>query len=628
MELLDKLELFAHGRRPTRTAFQWEEIRPDAFSLLTNELVNIEDGSDIVQFAMGYAFPRIEAIDDLTQEFDALMRTPTLAVRLRAILPFLTSEMEKMHLMIRKNLFKTHRAYGKLSHTQRAVHIASFVSLLRVVRLRAVVEGGELGNRKIRDYTFCQQTDELASRMVDSKARELPHELSVLKLDRSLPSLVVKTKDERIATFSLEEVQIAMKQLQKTLQMVGASCEGALTYWRALWHRTSQLLDLHEPEGEESESEAMEQAQSQLRMELTPEMRATLTSLAANIGLSGANVDELINMRSAGDIRGLLDSSTLTEEEEKSADVELKGYLPEPLPIVHSGRRLKYVAISIMEARFLAYEQRFRVLGEFEKALSHQASKKVAAQLKANALCKEAATVIRHLISWLSMHHTDMCSRLLREHTSSNAFAPFLHPADTEAYTMQRIDISKLHILKEIVGKHSDASEVLSRLHLVEYMKIARLVDGGEGLLLKLVDLDFLAEEAASGPLPVARVSEQIAVMLLPVVVLASLSIVGCKTDVPLISHFYIDETQGNRHTILPFTDPATALERYGGSARVVVVRLLRRNFIVTRVGSKLVTLDTHGFSLSLLLWMAWTRSNIHKTLPEPISAFVNKFRV
>ncbi len=433
--------------------------------------------------------------------------------------------------------------------------------------------------------------------------------------------------DLPLGRYNLTQWHTAMDLLCKALHTMGSGGGGlpdARPYWDALWERYAELLFLP-PARADSVTDARAPPRPTPSAPPAAFGAGEIARILAGMGMNG---EEAMRARadaaSASTMGSLLNLKYASEPMAERSDVARRR-LTRALPYEHGGRRLCLVYCQGRESLFRTHHLRFKALHVFAEAArapaSVAATTMMMARMPANIVAPIAA-----FIEEMADHRNDTVDRFVSEELWANYANAYLMAGEVERFVLLALDAAIKATGTVPVNASPFASEVISTMRGEEWPAIARL--DARPVLLNKVRNEFLPSISARGPPLVAPFAERAGVMLLSVMLDAAMTFAGCPGTRLLSQCSYVDElAHGFKHLAghsakaaataleaatarqaLPMS-PRAALDVFGGrAARAVVVRLMRRNFLVMarkQYARDPLVLELPSYPHAMLGWLA-----------------------
>lgn len=513
---------------------------------------------------------------------------------------------------VRRALITRPRAHQSMSPAQRTSLYGAFI-----LCMRALVESRR-----------ATQTIELADGL--RSLNEFPYAVALREKTKIILGDARRVMDQ----WPLREWTGIASELVKAFERCGAALEGARDAWTAHWDRFISLLDSSDwkvdallPGASDDEDGSSDEDDTLLSPAQEEALRATgLLSPTASLQEKAELARQLqIARNNDRGVQGLYD-----DEEYTSRHAEGEPLLVLPLPYVRDGRRLRCSLLCILELRFHYYEPRFEALAAFEAATKRCKTLGDVVRRQLHALSPH--TLMVRFLEWMAKHQDTITRHLVREKIGNPMAMAHLYTGEAERAFIQRMHRAiERGSPKEVINERPTPIEVLAELRHDAHKLVERyLANSGEHV--KRVVEGYLRTETAAEkewkPIPLAHDTERLALLLLPTLLDASLSSLGCKHRV--MESSWIDELK-HEHACPPpfFTGPEQAVQMCPAAldSGAMLVRILRRTFVVSPFTTPPAVIELPTLSSGLLLWLAFAYDIKEKEVPPVFRDAVKTLR-
>lgn len=579
------------------------------------------DYSDINELARNFAMPHVAPIDVLWELYGDLTADDDDANELATHMPDVARTVWSAYVRVRAALMHTRRAHVTMTAAQRVALDALFVS---TVRARVMV--ARLRRRRAHLATAGAR---------ESAAFAYPEAV------RASAGVAIDIPGVRVEAFTLEQLRTAFDGLADAFERCGATLPQPEAYWAALWDRFAVIAS-HVLSDEEVAA-VDEAAANAPPVSALPDAaeRALAERVLAYFGVdalpssssseaspaTAAPPPPIAAVRIGED---LFDAVSACEAANVRSD-ERERYVAQALPIGGNGRRLRLNFIALMEARYFAYETRFRVLGAFEVACRSRLSMQLDAVYR-QALVGAPARMTE-LYDWAMATGSNILHRVLHETVWRDLCAVHLGADDMARYVLLTIESTTRATASDVVSDRPNPDDVLSRVRPTAFATANRYIENErEVSFYAIVRAEFFEHEEVQAtkhtPSPAAPKCERLALLVITALMGAVLE----QNDVSELDtparNAYIDELE-HKHGRdgLPFADPVEAFAK--ARVNAYIVRIMRRTFVVTRPrpGSREVAVvETPTFCAALLLWAAWSGVSV-SSFPDAAVRYIEALR-
>lgn len=564
---------------------------------------------DVQQLLDDFVLPRLHLVEELWQRMRAWLRRGQVGGKARRWMREAQTRALDEYLSVRRRMVPRIGAFTAMAETQQLALLFLFQCALGFRVLHQRIEASYEG-------------------VTSAVERPAPDFDYVEYVARHRGGLVLANAgDTALEDFDLSQWHTAMNLLLKALHVVGSgnaraangdALPSAVPYWEALWERYAMFL--FDADGPTRHPPAVAVPAGGAPILRTADVRAMLAEMGlADAALAAASADG----EGAGLAGREFNLKYATEPVAVQSDVQ-KRRLTRALPYVRGGRRLCLAYCQRAESIFHTHQQRFAALEAFAEAVRGCGAESEHAARMLATRAPHLGEQVAAFIDEMAHHANDMVDRYVSEELWATLSNAYLMAGEPEQFVLLALNDASRATGVAPVQTTPLASEVISTLRGDEFAAITRY-ERLPVLFAKVVE-EFLP--TVTRPPLVAAPSERAGVMLLTVIMDANMTYAGCPAA-RLLSHCaYVDElAHGFRHIAghsakaaqatleeglkrqqVP-ASPRDALDAFNGATtRCVLVRLMRRNFLVLArpnfVAAPLVV-ELPSYPLAAVAWLA-----------------------